>query len=161
MTDKLELTHPPTVAVGMLIRKPAAEVFEAFADPAVTTRFWFTKSTGRVEPGATVEWHWEMYGVSTEVLVHDAEPGRRIVFDWGPKEAQTRVEFRFHPAPGDATYVHVTETNTHGDGDRLLAWALDSTGGFTMVLCAAKALLEHGVELSVVGDKAPPKGVEL
>jgi uncharacterized protein YndB with AHSA1/START domain len=30
----------------MLIRRPVAEVFEAFVDPAVTTRFWFTKSEG-------------------------------------------------------------------------------------------------------------------
>ena len=31
----------------MLIRKPVAEVFEAFVDPAITTQFWFTKSSGR------------------------------------------------------------------------------------------------------------------
>ena len=35
----------------MLIRRPAAEVFAAFVDPAVTTRIWFTKSSGRLEPG--------------------------------------------------------------------------------------------------------------
>jgi catechol 2,3-dioxygenase-like lactoylglutathione lyase family enzyme len=33
----------------MLIRKPAAEVFEAFVDPDVTTHFWFTKGSGRLE----------------------------------------------------------------------------------------------------------------
>src|SRR4051794_4566310 len=29
----------------MLIRKPVEEVFQAFIDPAITTHFWFTKST--------------------------------------------------------------------------------------------------------------------
>ena len=38
------------VKVGMLIRRPPEDVFEAFADPAITTRFWFTKSSGRLEP---------------------------------------------------------------------------------------------------------------
>jgi len=36
----------------------------------------------------------------------------------------------------------------------------DSTGGFTMVLSALKALLEHDVVLTVVADKAPA-GLEL
>jgi len=29
--------------VEMLIRKPLDEVFEAFVDPTITTKFWFTK----------------------------------------------------------------------------------------------------------------------
>jgi hypothetical protein len=29
----------------MVIRKPVAEVFEAFVDADVTTKFWFTKSS--------------------------------------------------------------------------------------------------------------------
>ena len=31
----------------MLIRKPVEQVFEAFVDPATTTKFWLTKSSGR------------------------------------------------------------------------------------------------------------------
>jgi uncharacterized protein YndB with AHSA1/START domain len=30
------------------------EVFEAFLDPAVITKFWFTKSGGRLETGMEV-----------------------------------------------------------------------------------------------------------
>ena len=30
----------------MLIRRPVAEVFEAFINPAITTQFWFTHTTG-------------------------------------------------------------------------------------------------------------------
>ena len=29
------------------------EVFEAFVDPEITRRFWFTKSTGRLETAST------------------------------------------------------------------------------------------------------------
>jgi hypothetical protein len=34
-----------------------------------------------------------------------------------------------------------------------------STGGFSLVLCALKALLEHNVVLAVVADRFP-KGLE-
>jgi predicted rRNA methylase YqxC with S4 and FtsJ domains len=34
----------------------------------------------------------------------------------------------------------------------MVAHAVDSTGGFTQVLCALKALLEHDVGLNVVHD---------
>jgi uncharacterized protein YndB with AHSA1/START domain len=38
----------------MLFRKPHAEVFEAFVNPEVATKFWFTKSSGRLEAGKKV-----------------------------------------------------------------------------------------------------------
>jgi uncharacterized protein YndB with AHSA1/START domain len=41
---------------GMLIRRPVAGVFEAFVNPDITTRFWFTKSSGRLEAGKRVQW---------------------------------------------------------------------------------------------------------
>ena len=161
----LELSETPTVNVGMLIRRPPEAVFEALADPSVTTRFWFTNSSGSLDQGANVQWDWEMYGVSAEVAVQEAEENRRLLFDWGPKDgpedAATTVEVNFVPHGDDSTYVQVTETGFSGSPDEIVARAIDSTGGFTMVLCALKALLEHDVELSAVADKAPPPGVEV
>jgi len=161
----LELTQVPTVNVGMLIRRPPAAVFQALVDPSITCRFWFTKSTGSLGPGASVQWDWEMYGVSAEVVVKEIEENRRLVFDWGgkgePRESWTTVEIRFIPAPDDNTYVQVTESGHRGTGEEVVARALDSVGGFTMVVCALKALLELDIVLTVVGDKAPPAGVEL
>ena len=57
--DSLQLTHIPPVRVGMLVRRPPEVVFQALVDPAVTTRFWFTKSTGALVPGVEVQWDWE------------------------------------------------------------------------------------------------------
>ena len=79
----------------MLIRKPAHEVFEALVDPAITTKFWFTRSSGRAEPGADIQWEWEMYHVSAKVSVKEVEPNRRIVIEWGDEEkGSTTVEWR-------------------------------------------------------------------
>ena len=47
----LQLIQAPIAKAEMLIRKPVAEVFEAFVDPEITRRFSFTKSTGRLETG--------------------------------------------------------------------------------------------------------------
>ncbi len=66
----------------MLIRRPVAEVFEAFIDPAMTTKFWFTKSTGRLETGQKIRWDWEMYNSSTDVNVKAIEPNKRILVEW-------------------------------------------------------------------------------
>jgi uncharacterized protein YndB with AHSA1/START domain len=77
----MKLQNAPMAKAQMLIRKPVAEVFDAFVDPAITTKFWFTKSSGRLEPGKEVRWDWEMYGVATQVSVKAVEPNKRILIE--------------------------------------------------------------------------------
>lgn len=73
-----QLKQAPAAKAAMLIRKPVAEVFQAFIDPTITTKFWFTRSTGRLEAGKEVEWIWEMYDKSTRVIVKTIEANRHI-----------------------------------------------------------------------------------
>jgi len=152
----LGLSQAPAVQVGMLIRRPAGDVFTALIDPALTTRFWFTKSSGPVVPGARLTWTWEMYDVSSEVSVIGFEQDRRLRFTWSGYDPSrpTTVEFRFVPR-AEGTYVHVTETGFSGDGDTQVSRALDSTQGFTFLLSSLKAFLEHDVVLRVVLDAHP------
>ena len=149
----MTLQNPPVVEVQMLIRRPVAEVFEAFVNPDVTTRFWFTKSSGRLEPGAQVRWDWEMYGVFTTVNVKALEPNRRILIEWD--DPPVPVEWRFKAVDNGSTVVGVTNRGFHGSDDETVAQAIDSMGGFSLVLAGAKALLEHNVELNLVGDRHP------
>ena len=158
--DALQLTHAPSIEVAMLIRRPPGDVFQALVDPAITTRFWFTKSSGKLVRGATVRWEWDMYGASAKVSVKELEDNSRILIDWGDDDETTTVEFRLVPQGVDATYIRITETGLTGDGDALVARAADSTGGFTFMVCALKALLEHDVVLTVVLD-AHPQGLQL
>lgn len=158
MSD-LQLTKAPVAKAAMLIRQPAAEVFEAFIDPTITSRFWFTKSTGRLEAGKHVTWTWEMYDVSTEVEVKSIEVNQRILLEWGNDGEMTAVEWIFKPYGDDATYVTITNSGFQGDGDKIVREALDSKGGFTWVLAGLKALLERGIELNATAD-AFPKGIE-
>ncbi len=41
-----QLEQAPVAKAELLIRKPVGEVFEAFVNPEITTKFWFTKSSG-------------------------------------------------------------------------------------------------------------------
>ena len=157
--NNLEFTQPPVAKAAMLIRRPAPEVFEAFIDPAITSRFWFTKSTGRLEPGKHVKWTWEMYDVSVDVEVKSIEPDKRILIEWGNYGEMTTVEWIFTPYENDKTYVTITNSGFQGDGDKIVKEALESTGGFTWVLAGLKALLEQNIELNAIVD-AFPKGLD-
>lgn len=149
----MPLKNPPLVKAQMLIRKPVADVFEAFVNPALTTRFWFSKSSGRLEPGKEIRWDWEMYGVSTQVRVKAVEQDRRILIEWD--DPPCPVEWLFSPRADHTTMVTITNWGFRGNDDEVVAQAIDSMGGFTMVLAGLKALLEHGVVLNLVADHFP------
>lgn len=144
---------PPIAKAHMLIRRPVREVFEAFIDPAVTTRFWFTKSSGPLQIGKEVRWDWEMYGVSTQVRVREIEQDKRILIDWD--DPACPVEWVFDPRGDQETFVTITNWGFHGSDDEVVAKAIDSMGGFTFVLAGLKALLEHNVRLNLVADHMP------
>jgi uncharacterized protein YndB with AHSA1/START domain len=152
---KFQITKEPIAKAEMLIRRPVAEVFTAFIDPEVTRNFWFTKGSGKLVAGKSVTWTWEMYNVSNKVDVKEIEENRRILIEWGGYGGQTQVEWIFTPLSKDTTFVKVTESGFQGDGDTLVASALDSTGGFTWTLAGLKAWLEHGIRLNLVADHNP------
>ena len=92
----------------MLIRKPVAEVFEAFVNPDITTKFWFTKSSGRLEAGKQVQWEWEMYGISIPVTAKAIEANKRLVIEWPGHSSPTTVEWVFAPKKDGTTFVSIT-----------------------------------------------------
>jgi len=153
--DNLQLKRVPVAKTGMLIRRPVAEVFEAFVNPEITTKFWFTKSSGRLEAGKQVQWDWEMYGISVPVTVRSIDPNTRILIEWVGRGSPTTVEWIFTSREDGTTFVSITNAGFTGDGDQLVEQATDSTQGFSLVLAGLKALLEHNVRLNLVADRYP------
>ena len=139
----------------MLIRRPVAEVFEAFIDPAVTTKFWLTKSSGRLEPGKQVRWEWEMYNASTEVNVKIIEPDKRILVEWTGEGGPTTIEWTFTARPDETTFVSIKNSGFHGTPEEVAQQAIDATEGFTFVLAGLKALHEHNINLNLNADRFP------
>ena len=148
----MEFQKQPVAKAELLIRKPVAEVFEAFVDPDLITKFWFDRSTGRLEAGKIVQWHWDLLNASAAVRVKAIEENKRILIEWG-NEDPTIVEWTFSPRSASTTYLRVVNSGFTGEGDEIVGQALESTGGFALVLAAAKAYLEHGVALNIVADR--------
>src|SRR5262245_30855546 len=115
----LHLTRVPIAETGMLIRKPVAEVFEAIVNPETTTKFWFTRSSGRLVVGRPIRWEWQMYNVSIEVIAQAIDHNRRIVVEWPGYSGRTTVEWTFTPLDDGTTFVKVTESGFTGTGDQL------------------------------------------
>ncbi|HYC54200.1 MAG TPA: SRPBCC family protein [Candidatus Binatia bacterium] len=154
MSD-LRLTKVPLATTGMLIRKPATEVYEAFVDPGITAAFWFTRGSGRLQQGKTVQWEWQMYDFSLPVTARSVEPDRRLVVQWPGHGTPTTIEWTFDQQLDGTTFVTITEQGFIGTGDELVAHVRDSTEGFALVLAGAKAFLEHGIRLNLVADRFP------
>ena len=146
----------PLAKAEMLIRRPVAQVFEAFVDPAITSQFWFTRGSGRLESGKQVRWDWEMYKVSADVSVKAVEPNKRILLEWSAYGTPTAVEWIFTPRADGTTFVSITNAGFTGDADAVTGQVVSSTEGFTLVLAGAKALLEHYIRLNLVADRFPP-----
>lgn len=142
------------VQAQMLIRKPIQEVFEAFINPEITTNFWFTKSTGKLEEGKTITWEWEMYGAKSEVKVLQIIPNQLIKTEWGLFSNNVDYEFK---EMEKGTLVIIKSYGYSEKGDELLSVINENTGGFTTVLDGCKAYLEHGFNLRLIEDKFPQK----
>ncbi len=142
-------TWTPVVEVDMLVRRPAMEVWESFADPDQIRRFWLARSSGRLETGATVAWEFKIAGAETEVTVARAVPGEMLDLRWDDGQP-LQISFE---ARDDATLVTVRVTDFGGDTPA--ANAVESMSGFTLVLASLKMWLEHGIEGDLMYDKFP------
>ena len=138
-----------TANCSMLIRRPVAEVFGAFVNPGVITKFWLESTTGPLARGAQVTWRFMVPGATDTVTVIAFEDQKRIAFDWSDG---IRVDMSFEPFDGSATKLAVEAAGFKGEN--AAESAIGATEGFTIVLCDLKTLLETGRSASLVRDKA-------
>jgi uncharacterized protein YndB with AHSA1/START domain len=147
----------PVARTEMLIRRPVAQVFEAFVNPEITCKVWFSKGSARLQQGQKLRWDWEMYGASANVSVLAIEQDKRILIEWSGYESPTQVEWVFTPRADGSTFVSITNFGFTGDPAKVVQNAIESTEGFTFLLAGVKALLEHGVLLNCVPDRHPDR----
>jgi len=150
--------------VAARISRPVHEVFEAVADPDKLSRYFTTGGAkGRLEPGATVTWDFHDYPGAFPVEVVEVVPDEKIVLRWDAAEGEqldaegrpdlanagykTTVTMTFAPLDeGRRTLVEVRE-----EGWRETQGGLDASYGncmgWSQMLCALKAWVEHGINL--------------
>jgi hypothetical protein len=113
---------------------------------------------------AAIEHFWKDYDLSRP-NPHIA-PKKEEVVDWLVKEAKvrgiewgtpkTKVDFVFEKIDSMNTYVIIRNYDIELQGNELIHYVMDATGGFTTVLDGAKAWLEYDIQLNLVEDKFPP-----
>jgi len=149
----METKKTPIVECQMMVREPVSEVFQAFIDQSITTKFWFTKSSAPLQAGETVTWQWEMYNVTIQAKVKEIIANKSIAIQWG--DPSTNIDFEFTTLTDQSTYVVVKNYGFSQTGDELIEAINNNAGGFTTMLDGLKAYLEHGIVLNLVRDKFP------
>lgn len=133
----------------MLIRRPVAEVFDAFIDPDKITKFWLESTTGPLAKGAQVRWRFMVPGATEAVTVTAFEDQRRISFDWSDG-VSVNMNFEEHGNLATRLAVEVAGFQNEHAVDEVV----NATEGFSIVLCDLKTLLETGRSANLVRDKA-------
>lgn len=147
----------PGFTVSGRIARPASAVFEAVVDPEQLSAYFTTGGArGRLDPGATVTWDFHDFPGAFPVHVIDVDTDRRIVLRWGAAEGAatpdasgerlTTVTMTFEPLDDDRTLVRIAETGWSETPEGIRA-SYGNCEGWTGMLCAMKAWLEHGVRL--------------
>jgi uncharacterized protein YndB with AHSA1/START domain len=131
---------------SMFIRRPVAEVFDAFVNPETITTFWLESTTGPLAKEAQVRWRFMVPGATETVTVIAFEDQKRIAFDWSDGNS---VDLSFAAYGDDVTRLAVEVTGLENENA-----AVNATEGFTIVLCDLKTLLESGRSANLVRDKA-------
>lgn len=135
------------------IGRPCAEVYEAVADPEQLSKYFTTGGArGRLESHAEVSWDFHDFPGRFPVIVLEADRPRRIVIQWGGTETTsedgtTTTTFEFEPIDdGARTLVTITASSWKPTTDGATA-AFGNCEGWTGMLAAMKAWLEHGINL--------------
>lgn len=134
----------------MLIRRPAREVFNAFVQPYLITKFWLKGTTGPLGQGAQVEWQFMVPGASERVNVTAFDEPRHIAFAWS--ESGLSVDMKFFEEQKAITVVRVEARGFESQSG--IDEVVNATEGFSIVLCDLKILLESGHSANLVKDKA-------
>lgn len=134
----------------MLIRRPAAEVFNAFVQPDLITKFWLKGTTGPLAQGAQIEWQFMVPGATERVHVTGFDAPHHIAFTWSGSGLTVDMRFVEKQRGITVASVEVRGFGSEGGTDAVGS----ATEGFSIVLCDLKVLLESGHSASLVKDKA-------
>lgn len=147
-------------SVSARIAAPVSQVFEAVADPDQLSRYFTTGGAkGRLETGTTVTWDFHDYPGAFPVDVIEVEKDQCIILEWEANEGvpadgepvvdagyKTRVTMTFEALEDGRTLVTIAEGGWR-ETETGLRGSYGNCQGWTQMLCAMKAWIEHGINL--------------
>ena len=145
--------NSPRFSVTGRIDRPVAEVFEAVADPDQLSQYFTTGGAkGRLTTGTTVTWDfadfpWGVPGRGDRgraAGAHRAAVG--CLAARGQPDRLDHGDDDVRPTDDGRTLVTITEEGW-SDNDEGRSASYGNCEGWTGMLCASKAWLEHGINL--------------
>lgn len=129
------------------ISKAIHEVYEAIADPAHMSNYFIADSTGRIEEGKELIWHFPEFDMDVPVTGKKTEKDRYLSFEWdGSENRKTLVEILLEEQYNGSTLVTVTEKSMENN-EAGIKWLSGNAGGWANFLACMKAYLEYGINL--------------
>ena len=149
--------------VAARIARPVHEVFEAVADPGQLSHYFTTGGAkGRLETGAAVSWDFHDFPGAFPVEVVEIVDDEKIILKWDASEGEppnadgaeskaapykTTVTMSFKPIDGgQRTLVEIQEEGWRENQGALEA-SYGNCQGWSQMLDALKAWVEHGINL--------------
>jgi len=135
------------IKAALQIAKPVHEVFDAIVDPAKMSNYFISESTGRMEEGKNLVWHFPEFTVDVPVRVGSIKKDSYISYVWDGEDGRDHlVEINLSPYGDDSTVVTVTEKGGQND-EAGIKWLKGNTEGWANFLNCLKAWLEYGIHL--------------
>jgi uncharacterized protein YndB with AHSA1/START domain len=135
------------IKVGLVMQKPAHEVFEAIADPSKMSNYFISKSSGRMEEGKELIWKFPEIEMEFPIRVGKTEKDKYLSYTWlDANWIETLVEITLTPKENNSTSVTVTEKSRKND-EPGIKWLKSNTEGWANFLACMKAYLEYGINL--------------
>lgn len=135
------------IKASIQISKAMHEVFEAIVDPAHMSNYFIADSTGRIEEGKELIWHFPEFAMDVPVTGKKTEKDHYISFEWdGAENKKTLVEIGLEEQYNGTTLVTVTEKSMENN-EAGIKWLSGNAGGWANFLACLKAYLEYGINL--------------
>lgn len=136
------------------ISRPVHEVFEAVVDPKKLSGYFTTGgAVGRLETGAVVTWDFHDFPGAFPVHVVEVAPDEKVILRWdAPPDDdpagnyQTTVTLTFEAIAPERTLVRIHEAGWRENEAGQKA-SYGNCEGWTGMLAAMKAYIEHGINL--------------
>ena len=134
------------IKAALQIQKQAHEIFEAIVNPDQMSQYFISKSSGRMEEGKTLTWHFSEFEDGFSIEVGKIESSKTISYYWEHTGDKLIVEITLTPVKGESTLVTITEKSKENNPEGI-EWLKGNTEGWANFLACLKAYLEYGINL--------------
>lgn len=136
------------------IMRPVADVFDAIVSSDKLCKYFTDRSSGDLEEGQQIGWHWAHYEPTLPVTVNKIIENELIELtldsaEWKKTVAESypvKVIFEFETLDDGSTMLSISEAGWKTDADGLKG-SHDNCGGWAHMSMCLKAWLEHDIDL--------------